>query len=473
VRRPRPELILAAVLLVSFGTAGPASAGRADAEPSYRPYFAVERPENRGLVERALEAVGFHGDEVGRSFALVAGVERYPRFDVEGSLPPAAADMAMLIAYLRDQEHFDEIVVLRNEDFTLGNLGYFLNTYFPAQLQRYPRSRFLMAFSGHGVNEDGIGYLLTQHATGPGDVGGGISLAVLRSLFVRVIDKAFHVLVLINACEAGGFVRVSFGDERLIPIHPGAHAIMAGGSTERTWSDSRPGRRGSLFFETMIDGLNGAADVFPDGGDGVITADELRSYMRDRIQRMTSQAQNPNSGDLRAGGSNGSFFFFNRHRQVAARVVQPWDPQQAYAFGSGGSEPAEPEPTLAGTPEAAAEVFARALVFGDATTVLDMAALPFCTDGAIITTPAEFRAKIIDNLGGAPPGLTVRAGQRTTAAEVDAHHNCRGRGQVEDDDWVVFVEFLPAEDSATAGGKKGGAYFWIDRATNRVIGVTG
>lgn len=342
VQRRSRLFALVAFALVQICYPAPATAGRQDAQEAYRDFFEIDRSDARSLWERALDAIGFDRIDVGRSYALIAGVDWYPNMNLGAgeSLPPARADIEMLKKYLTEQEHIDELIVLTNESFTIENLNYFLHSYFPEQLSKHRKSRLLFAFSGHGVNEGGVGHLLTQQASSTRDVAEGISLTVLRGLFNRTVSRAHHLLVLINACEPGGFIQTSFGDENLLPAHPGAHAIMAGGSDEATWADTRPSRRGSLFFETVIDGLNGGADTFPrsnepgvSSGDGIITTDELQTYLKLTIRKMTGQIQNPDGGNIRPGGSNGSFFFLNRHRQLEKGIAEPWNHENAYKFG--------------------------------------------------------------------------------------------------------------------------------------------
>ena len=65
------------------------------------------------------------------------------------ALRPAEADLQHLQAYLKDQEFFDEIVVLKDADMNYENLRYFLEVYFPERLKNSPKSRF------HRVSESG------------------------------------------------------------------------------------------------------------------------------------------------------------------------------------------------------------------------------------------------------------------------------------------------------------------------------
>jgi tetratricopeptide (TPR) repeat protein len=118
-----------------------------------------------------------------------------------------------------------------------------------------------------------------------------------------------------------------------LPKHRGAHAITAGGTGELTWHDPNQGT-GSIFFEKFFEGLNGYADGVPQGGDGVVTVDELAAYLKQGVQVSTDQNQNPQAGDLLRGGSHGGFFFLNRHRQVEEGLLPPWPPEAGTAYGA-------------------------------------------------------------------------------------------------------------------------------------------
>ena len=306
-----------------------------NAPDRYKRLF-VDYADRRPLYEKALNSVGLISRPVGRSYALIAGVTQYPNFPVlEQSLKPAALDIEKLKSYLKDQEFFDEIVVLKDSDMNLDNLNYFLQNYFPDRLAHSPHSRFLFTYSGHGyaggAGESERGFLLTSTATSKTDPVNRIDLSVLRTLLDPVIDSAEKVLVLVNACQSGAFLgRKSFGPNPLGPGDRGAHAIMASRPNQNSLQLDRVGP-GSVFFEKIFAGLGGVADNAP--RDGVVTYHELDTYLHSEIPYVTNGTQIPMEGDISRNGSIGEFFFLNRSRQVQVGNIKPWDPGNAVKFG--------------------------------------------------------------------------------------------------------------------------------------------
>lgn len=301
--------------------------------------------DKRSLSERAMNAVGLTSEDMGRSFALVAGVSSYPALS-PSDLQPAAEDIAKLVDYLVRVEQFDEVVVLKNEDMNLSNLSFFLQSYFPERLRRFPKSRFLLAYSGHGFNDGSRGYLLQSNARTFNDKQNSVNLQNLRVFVDEVVDAGHGVLVLLNSCYSGAFVaRQAFGNSQLEPKHPGAHAITAGGTRELAWHDAQVGA-GSVFFEKFFAGLDGRADRYPAGGDGLVTAEELFAYLRTEVQVSTQQRQNPLFGDITREGAAGSFYFLNREHLVGKKLVPEWRPPVAVAFA--GPAPNRPQPQQSG-----------------------------------------------------------------------------------------------------------------------------
>ncbi len=292
--------------------------------------------DDRSLSEKALNLVGLTKAGFGRSFALICGVSRYPEMPtLEQELKPAAVDVAKLTGYLRDSEDFDEIVVLMNRDFTLENLTYFLQSYFPVRLKEFPNSRFIVAISSHGMNEGDRGYVLTSRATGFKDKANAISMEVVRSLMQEDADNGHYVLVLINSCYSGSFFHRSFGGvSAFTPGERGAHAITAGAASELAWSDPKIGS-GSIFFELVMNAWGGAADTYPlraDGsrGDGVITTHELGAYLAEQIP-IIRRDMHPQFGDLSPLGSKGEMFIFST--KSGLKPETPEASSAAAAFG--------------------------------------------------------------------------------------------------------------------------------------------
>jgi hypothetical protein len=102
--------------------------------PNYTRFF-IQYADRRPMAEKMLNLVGVTSNQVGRSFALIAGVTRYPNMSpLTQDLQPAAADLRQLQAYLKDQEVFDEIVLLKDGDMNYENLRYFLEIYFAVEV---------------------------------------------------------------------------------------------------------------------------------------------------------------------------------------------------------------------------------------------------------------------------------------------------------------------------------------------------
>ena len=80
----------------------------------------------------------------------------------------ARLDVTRLVRYLDHYESFDEIVVLTNDDFNDGHLRFFLQTYFPEQLRKFPGSRFTVCLQR------------ARHDARPGGQAGGVPVDVQR-----------------------------------------------------------------------------------------------------------------------------------------------------------------------------------------------------------------------------------------------------------------------------------------------------
>ena len=323
------------VWLILFCILGPVHVLIAqDVSEEYRTYFELYNP--RDWKEDLLNRIGLSGESVGRSFALVAGVSDYS--GSENDLPPAAEDIRKVVSYLKDVELFDEVVVLENEALTYERLRYFLRIYFPDQLKKSPRSRFLFAYSGHGNEEAGEGYILLSNAENMQDKINSLDMGVIRNLVDFSLREAHQSLVLFNACHSGVFLQRAFGGDDfkgLLPTEPGAHVITASGTREPAYHLAQLGT-GSVFFEVFLSGvLEGKADLYPENGDGIIQVNELNAYLEQEVNRV-SPRQHPQSGDISVHGSAGGFFFVHRERTVTGAFQRELGPQSSFGESSSG-----------------------------------------------------------------------------------------------------------------------------------------
>jgi hypothetical protein len=318
------------VVLAGFPCARPAGQ---DVDAQHRKLF-VKCEDKRSWFEQGMNWLGSTTQEVGRSFALVAGVSKYPQMSEDKkTLGPAAEDLKAMVAYLKGHEFFDEIVLLQDEDMTIDNLAYFLQWYFPERMKKFPRSRFLFAYSGHGMTEGTDGFILTGKTRSLSDKLNGISLQILKVFVDQTVQEAHYALVLINACYSGAFLGrqpiTSGGARKSIPQGKGAHVITAGSSREVAWAYGSG--RCSHFFEKAIEGIGGAADLIPK--DNVVTSGELAAYIRSEVRTGSDEKQHPRYGDIRPGGSDGEFFFLNKDKPVSSAATGPAESGGAVSMG--------------------------------------------------------------------------------------------------------------------------------------------
>ncbi len=287
----------------------PLSSTAQDVPDRYKRLFKKYSEESNIFSDKFAPLFGL--EKVGRSFALVAGVWKY-RFE---TLQPAKADIDSVAKYLTENEYFDEVVVLENEDVNFNTLSYFFQTYFKNRLKDFPQSRFLFAYSGHGFKDGDEGFLVLSPAETLRDSTHSLNTGILAQLIGRVTGVAHHALVLVNSCHSGALLE-SFGSETYLPKKRGAHAITASGTDEEAFAIRRIGP-GSVFFELILDAVRGAADFYPKGGDGIITKSELFTFLHNKIPQIRP-GQIPRQGDLRPRGdaSEGSFFFLDDDERI-------------------------------------------------------------------------------------------------------------------------------------------------------------
>lgn len=240
-----------------------------------------------------------------KSIAVVIGIDAYQH------LPPltgAKRDARQMAAYL-GRNGF-EVTLLLDGAATRQAITQLVGDELPAKVQ--PDDRVLIYFAGHGLSRgqdaETMGYLMPVEGKREAPASSAISMAELQRWFGQY--PARHVLYLADACYSG----LAIGS-RAVGLPPGTGdyvaqvlkrpvriALVAGAAGQ----EAHEYRGNGLFTGFVLEGLRGAADG---NRDGLITTDELVSFVKPNVARVAASelhsAQLPQLG--RSG--EGEFLF--------------------------------------------------------------------------------------------------------------------------------------------------------------------
>ena len=309
--------------------------------------------------KRVLTALGRPAGSNFRSIALIIAVAKYPG----QSLEAVNVDAKNLVEFFKDNQKFDEVILLKDDDATKSTITYFLHTLLPARGYAFGGNvRLAVTYSGHGTNNGSTdrsdAAFILSSARNDLDPDGTISMKQFGEDIEKNASRYFHVLTLINACYGGNIYGASnsggyAGNYR----ERGSIAITAG--SDRTSSFSIDDKLGSFFFSTLIQGVEtGYADRDFNaeinrsgqtiGWGGLTQIPQLVDYMAARVAEVNRQnipfngkvlkVDNPWVGPIEPPGVTavGGFFFLSPvHRVGESNIPFPATP--------GSSIPGHPE----------------------------------------------------------------------------------------------------------------------------------
>ncbi|MBB3386856.1 MULTISPECIES: GH25 family lysozyme [unclassified Rhizobium] len=310
-------------------------------------YFKTYRPSGSEIDPRILRAMGLKDSDSdkARRLAIIVGVGEYPNLNSDQNLLVSADnDIQHLIEFLRTDQQFDEIIVLRNKDATRENIEYFLTSYLKHTANSYSgHTQFLFAYSGHGFPSQNTGesaQLALFGISGFDDYDHSLGLGILAQWLRDLSSTNFSSVALINACYGGDIFGTSYGGANPdAPGKPGGWALTAGAADDLVWSSGKS-NAGSIFYDLMIDGIKtGKADPFYGQKvvdreahvvrqESLVRLGQLNGYLTGEIENLgmnpkTSRPYSyPNIGVLQnRGTAQGGFFF------LAPRVVVQLPPK--------------------------------------------------------------------------------------------------------------------------------------------------
>lgn len=203
--------------------------------------------------------------------------------------------------------------------------------------------RVFFYFAGHGIALDSEGgpkgYLVAAD-TKPGQKETLLSMELVHDALTGLPCR--HGLLILDCCFAGsfkwsaGFRDVVFDlpaviyEERFYQYtrDPAWQVITSSASDQKAVDilanqslgfREENAQKHSPFAQALLDGIAGEADCIPrDEGDGVITATELYSYLRDRVEGLTTAAGKRQSPSLFSLGKHdkGQFIFLHPNHRL-------------------------------------------------------------------------------------------------------------------------------------------------------------
>ena len=252
-------ILLSGICSVAFGC----DSG-AEVQSQYCDFFKAYRPVSDVVDQRVASRISDHPGAPTRSIALIVGIGRYPNLgEGQTELKPASHDVKKLTRFLVEDQKFDEVIVLEDEDVTSQNLNYFLSTYLPQRGYEYNKNaRLLIAYSGHGVNQTPTSpaAFVLGDASGFDDTAHLFPMSELRLRLENLSNNYFHLLALVNACYGGNTFGSGNAGSPNVTDQPGSYVLTAGSEKEPVVSLGGS-TDGSIFFDSIIKGIsNGLAD---------------------------------------------------------------------------------------------------------------------------------------------------------------------------------------------------------------------
>ncbi|MBI3944723.1 MAG: caspase family protein [Armatimonadetes bacterium] len=274
-------ILLFAISMVSAALSGALAASGSDPlSEATRDFLVVARPSAADPTKPPARR------------AVIVGVGRYQEERIP-ALAYSCADARALARVLADPERGGfgaENVVLMTDDATDAELKPTRLSVL-AKLRRAadeagPKDTLLFFFSGHGIAENGKGYLLPADAKVR--LLGDTAIPTERVNEILAHSKAQNTVVVLDSChsaagkDAAGmspeFARTLFSDA------DGRVTMASCQENQQSFEWSQMGH--GVYTYYVVQGLGGQAD---DNRDGVVTVTELSTYVHDQVVRWATE----------------------------------------------------------------------------------------------------------------------------------------------------------------------------------------
>jgi len=255
--------------------------------------------ESAVVAERRTITTGY-----ANSWAVVIGINDYKKWP---KLQYAVNDAESIRHTLIDEFGFanERVLFLKDGDATRENiLSLFNDQLARSTLQK--NDRIFVFFSGHGATRKlssgrDIGYIIPVDADPNALAIDAIPMTEIQTIAESLSAK--HVFFVMDACYSGlGLTRGGGSNYLRENAKRLGRQMLTAGGADQLVADGGPDGH-SIFTWTVLQGLNGKADL---NGDGIITATELAAYVAPAVSGVSLQT--PAFGSL-PGSEGGEFVF--------------------------------------------------------------------------------------------------------------------------------------------------------------------
>ncbi len=284
-------------------------------EPSKRLEFQERIPLRKGENQIKINAVdveGFYAEKIisvrgvekkRNVWAVVIGVNSYPNVRrLKYAVNDAMAFCNHLVEY--NQVPKENVVLLLDEEANLTRLRSALGVYLKNKASK--DDMVIIYFAGHGATErdstspdgDGLEKYLLPYDVDPKELyATAMPMEEISRLFSRI--RSDRLVFIVDTCYSGASggrtvsvadIRAGISDGFLDRITGGKGKIILTASGANEVSAESDELQHGIFTHFLIKGLQGQADS---DGDGLITVDEVYTYVSKQVPQATNQEQHP------------------------------------------------------------------------------------------------------------------------------------------------------------------------------------
>jgi hypothetical protein len=289
----------------------PSSGQEAAKRLEFQERIPLRNGENR-IIINAVDVEGFFAEKIisvrsiekkRNVWAVVIGVNSYPNVRrLKYAVNDAMAFCNHLVEY--NQVPKENVVLLLDEEANLTRLRSALGVYLKNKASK--EDMVIIYFAGHGATErestspdgDGLEKYMLPYDVDPKELyATAMPMEEISRLFSRI--RSDRLVFIVDTCYSGASggrtisvadIRAGISDGFLDRITGGKGKIILTASGANEVSAESDELQHGIFTHFLIKGLQGQADS---DGDGLITVDEVYTYVSKQVPQATNQEQHP------------------------------------------------------------------------------------------------------------------------------------------------------------------------------------